>query len=58
MPMTYSATQPPAFDEVGFDGNAFLVAPSLGNQAAVKILPERPVLAQVDLDGHLTATFT
>jgi len=60
MSMTYSATQSHALDEVGLDGvegNASLLAPSLGNQAVAKILLKRPVFAQVDLDGHLTPLF-
>src|SRR5712691_6841393 len=58
MSMAYLATQAPARDHIGFDsfeGNAFLLAPPFRNKTVVEIFPKRPVLAQVNLDGHLAA---
>src|SRR5579863_7840333 len=56
--MAYLATQAAALDQVGFDaseGNALFLAPPFRDQAVVEILPERPMLAKIDLHGHLAA---
>src|SRR5258708_220893 len=56
--IAYLATQTSTPDWVGFDGfkrNTFLFAPLLRNQAVVKILPQCPVLTEIDLNGDLPA---
>src|SRR5260370_379935 len=58
MSRTCLATQTTAFDQIGFDGfegNALSPTSLFRDETVVEILPERPMLAKVDLHADLAA---